>query len=162
MKKKMGAIALGCYLIDLFVKVILTRTGVVFYKIPVIKDFFNITYTRNYGAGFGIMQNQTAILVIIAIVVVIAIFKICLPQINNKLKIWGYGLLLGGIFGNLIERIVHGFVTDYFQFVFFKYSFPIFNLADAFICIGVIIIIIEAIRSEKNEVNGKRKHKGKN
>ena len=60
----------------------------------------------------------------------------------NKIGILAYGLLLGGILGNLYDRIFYGYVIDYLDFVIFKFNFAIFNLADAAIVIGAILLIV--------------------
>lgn len=59
-----------------------------------------------------------------------------------------YIFLTGGIIGNLIDRIIYGYVVDYLRFIIFGYNFPIFNLADICITIGVILLIINMLRKE--------------
>lgn len=59
-----------------------------------------------------------------------------------------YIFLTGGIIGNLIDRIIYGYVVDYLRFIIFDYNFPIFNLADICITIGVILLIINMLRKE--------------
>ena len=66
----------------------------------------------------------------------------------NKLEIVTYSLLVGGIIGNLIDRIVLGYVVDYLSFNIFGYMFPVFNLADIGIVISVFLIIIMSIQEE--------------
>ena len=61
-----------------------------------------------------------------------------------------YGLLLGGILGNLLDRIIRGYVTDYVSLNIVGYHFPIFNLADTFIVIGVFLLLLKEIRKENN------------
>ena len=60
----------------------------------------------------------------------------------DKFDIIGYSLLTGGIIGNLIDRIIYGYVIDYLDFYIFNYNYPVFNFADISIVIGVIIVII--------------------
>ena len=65
-----------------------------------------------------------------------------------------YGMLLGGIFGNFFDRLIYGSVVDFLDFYILGYNFPIFNLADCFIVIGIILVIITNIRKDKkNERN---------
>ena len=71
----------------------------------------------------------------------------------NKIDIVSYSMLIGGIIGNLIDRIVHGYVIDYLDFKIFNYNFPIFNIADTLIVISIIIIGISLIVGEYREQN---------
>lgn len=78
-------------------------------------------------------------------------YKYTKKQTNpNKLAILSHGLLLGGIIGNLIDRIIYGYVIDYLDFMIFNYNFPIFNLADTFIVIGCIILVINSYAKGEN------------
>ena len=71
----------------------------------------------------------------------------------KKIDIVSYSMLLGGIIGNLIDRVVHGYVIDYLDFKIFNYNFPIFNIADTLIVISIIIIGISLIVGEYREQN---------
>ena len=66
-----------------------------------------------------------------------------------------YSLLIGGILGNLFDRIIYGYVVDYLDFYIFGYNFPIFNVADMCIVVAVILAMIDIIRSENDEVRSK-------
>jgi len=72
---------------------------------------------------------------------------------QDKLNKIAFSLVIGGSIGNLIDRIVRGYVVDFIDFKIFGYNFPIFNLADTFITIGVIILIIIAFRKEDTNDN---------
>ena len=118
-------------------------------SINIIDNFFNITYVRNNGAAWSILSGNTMLLIMISL---IALFLIYFWFIKDKeLNKWeniGYGLLIGGTLGNLFDRIVYGYVIDYLDFKIFNYNFPIFNLADMCIVIGVILICINLIGGE--------------
>ena len=73
----------------------------------------------------------------------------------NWIDIIIYSLLIGGILGNLFDRIMYGYVVDYFDFYIFGYNFPIFNIADIFIVCSVILIIIDTLRGGSGEVRSK-------
>ena len=102
-------------------------------------NFFRIHFVTNTGAGFGILQGRTTILALISLIVAgIIIFN------YNKLPKEKYtqilfAIFLGGVIGNLIDRIFRGFVIDFLEFSFW----PAFNIADAAISIAVIGIIIK-------------------
>ena len=69
---------------------------------------------------------------------------------KTKLNTYGFGLLLGGILGNLSDRLIFGYVKDFLDFIIFKYDFPVFNIADICIVIGVILLIISILKGEDN------------
>ena len=79
-------------------------------------------------------------------------------EISRKIEIVALGLILGGLVGNLIDRIFYGYVIDYLSFEIFGYSFAVFNLADSFIVISVILLIIDMIlvEIESRKKNGSR------
>ena len=108
-------------------------------SIPIINNIFHLTYTTNSGAGFGILQQQKFLLILISIIVIGFIFYY-LPRIKEKEKLLQalVGFILGGTIGNLIDRIAYGFVIDFLDFRIW----PIFNFADSFVTIGVIGLII--------------------
>ncbi len=108
-------------------------------SVPFIKNIFHLTYRHNYGAGFGILQQQTYILIFISLIVIGAIFYY-FDKIKNKeisLQIF-VGFILGGTIGNLIDRISYSYVIDFLDFQIW----PVFNFADTFVTVGVIALII--------------------
>ena len=120
-------------------------------NIEVIKDFFYITYAENTGAAFSILNNSRFFLILMGICAIIMIFIFFIKnKKQTKLSIASYGILLGGIVGNLFDRIKYGYVIDYLDFKIFGYNFPIFNLADIAIVIGCFLLIIMIIMEDKN------------
>ena len=71
-------------------------------------------------------------------------------NIQNKLELVSISLIIGGSLGNLMDRVVRGYVIDFLDFKIFNYNFPIFNLADTFIVIGVILLLLKELRKENN------------
>ncbi len=118
-------------------------------KVYVIKNFFYLIYTRNIGAAFSMLEGKQIIFVLIGIIASIIIF---LYVRKNNIKNIGYPLLLGGILGNVLDRVIYGYVIDFIGFEIFNKSMPIFNIADTAIVIGAIIIIVG---SEKNEISSR-------
>lgn len=112
-------------------------------SISIIPNFFSLTYVRNIGAAFSILKGSRWLFIILSFIIlnVIFIFFINGKKLNN-IKIVIYSLLLGGIMGNLIDRILYGYVIDFLDFNIFGYDFAIFNLADTFIVISVILLIL--------------------
>lgn len=118
-------------------------------SIKIIPNFFSITYNTNYGAAFGSFEGQKYLFYIITIIVLIYFFKEYKKYNINNLTRVSLILIISGIIGNFIDRIIHGYVIDYLDFNIFSYNFPIFNFADSLMVIGVIILIIYTIMEEK-------------
>ena len=111
-----------------------------------IPGFFNLVYVRNPGAAWGMLGGQQAILILLSIVVLIllAVFhrRFLNPTLDHRIAL---GLMIGGILGNLIDRIKLGWVTDFLDFQFGTYHWPSFNVADSAICIAVGIYLLSAL-----------------
>lgn len=156
MKKKVYVLSLIFFLIDLISKVIILKIENIL-PITVIKNFFYLNKVTNEGAAFSSFTGYQIILILIAIVALIYIHKSVLKDIKTSLGTISISLLVGGILGNLFDRIVYNKVIDFLSFNIFGYMFPIFNIADIFICIGVLLLLIDYIRGEKNETRGNKK-----
>lgn len=130
-------------LIDIIIKLVISKNLIFNQSINVINNFFNITYVKNTGGAWSILSGKLDIIIIITIIV-ICMFIIYVFKRNNYtlLEIISYSLLLSGSFGNLIDRIVYGYVIDYLDFNIFGYNYPIFNFADICIVIGIILMFI--------------------
>lgn len=157
MKKRVILISTILFIIDLLSKIIVTNTLKINQEITIIKKFFNITYVTNDGAAFSLLSGNTIIFILIGLLVIYYIFKHILNEKISKLQLVSYSLLLGGIIGNLFDRVIYHKVIDFLSFKIFNYQFPIFNLADTFITIGTILIIIDILKGETNNENRSRK-----
>lgn len=141
-------------IIDQISKIIVAKTINMHNPIEIIKNFFYLTYTHNTGAAFSILTGQRILLIIIAIIVLIVLFNyIKKNKIETKIEKIAYSLVIGGSLGNLIDRIVRGYVIDFIDVKIFGYNFPVFNIADTFIVIGVFLLIITLTRKEHNNDN---------
>lgn len=125
--------------------------------IPALGEYFVFEHVDNYGAAFGILQNQGMLFVVIAVVVAIAIlfYVRYLPTEHNFVRIL-LGLQLGGAVGNLVDRINQGFVTDFVKMgIPGVYYWPNYNIADSSIVVGVIAlgiyIIIDDVRKQRQQ-----------
>jgi len=125
--------------------------------IPALGEYFVFEHVDNYGAAFGILQNQGSLFIVIAVVVAIAILVYVryLP-IEQTFVRFLLGLQLGGAVGNLIDRINQGFVTDFVKMgVPGVYYWPNYNIADSSIVVGVIAlgiyIMVDDVRKQRQE-----------
>lgn len=144
---------IGIILIDQLSKFYIQQTMTIGMSHPIITDVFHITYILNPGAAFGILENQRLFFIFIAIVMIFVVAYIY-PKIpsNSSLLRLGVALLVGGAIGNVIDRVKFGYVVDFFDFRIW----PIFNIADITIVIGVTLIIysmifLSNIKDENNE-----------
>ncbi len=128
----------------------------------VSQDFFRIRYAENPGAAWGLFRNLPEDirsplfhLVSISAVVLICYYFTKLSGTNaaEKWALWGLPLVLGGAIGNYIDRLARGFVVDYLEAHWYdKASWPVFNLADSAICVGVGMLVLGAfVRREKKD-----------
>ena len=140
--KKIEIISLIVIIIDRILKVLVTNNFVLNVRNKIIDGFFYITNCHNEGAAFSLFSGNVLFLIFITLIVLFLIYRTINKENVNKIGILAYGLLLGGILGNLYDRIFYGYVIDYLDFVIFKFNFEIFNLADAAIVIGAILLIV--------------------
>ena len=140
--KKIGIISLIVIIIDRILKVLVTNNFVLNVRNKIIDGFFYIKNCHNEGAAFSLFSGNVLFLIFITLIVLFLIYRTINKENVNKIGILAYGLLLGGILGNLYDRIFYGYVIDYLDFVIFKFNFAIFNLADAAIVIGAILLIV--------------------
>ncbi len=112
---------------------------------PIINNIFRLTYVENRGAAFGILQNQKLFFIIFALLVLGFIWFYTHNNRLNKIMIYGLSLATGGIIGNLIDRVRLGFVVDYLHIA----NFPVFNIADSAVTIGIALISIFIFKYDK-------------
>ena len=106
-----------------------------------IFDFLSLTYVHNIGAAFSMLEGGRWLFIILAIIALNIIYIVFIKDKNlSNFEIVTYALLLSGIIGNLIDRILYGYVIDFINITIF--DFAIFNIADSFIVISVILLLL--------------------
>jgi signal peptidase II len=115
--------------------------------IVVIDDFFNLVNVGNTGAAWSLFSGRNSILAFLDISTLIAIY-LWRRQLDLKKGVvqMSFGLLCGGILGNLADRLIHHHVVDFLDFHFGSYTYPTFNVADSGICVGIGIYLIYSLR----------------
>lgn len=109
--------------------------------ISIIPSVLHLTYVKNYGAAFGILQNQKFFLLgVTSIILIGIIIFLFFKEIKSGFLLWALVLIISGGIGNLIDRVFRGYVIDFIDFRLI--NFAVFNLADSYVCIGVFLIII--------------------
>lgn len=156
--KKVYIIAAISALLDQIIKYIFELNLNSGESITIIPNFFSFTLIGNTGAAFSILNSNTIFLIIISLVALNLIYIYFLKgkELKPKEEVT-FGILTGGILGNLVDRIFKGEVIDYLDFTIFSYNFPIFNLADIMIVLSVLYIALIMFRGEKNEDKSRRK-----
>lgn len=160
MKKILLFVSIICFFLDQISKFILEKLLTVNESIDIIPSFFSITFVKNEGAAWSLFSGEQLFLIFVTIIA-IPLLYFCL--IKNKplsrIEQGAYGLLYGGIFGNLMDRVFRGYVVDFLDFNILGYSFPIFNIADIAIVVGVFLTILLVWKGEKE--SGKNKNRKK-
>jgi signal peptidase II len=131
------------FILDQLAKFIINKTLNPNQSIPIIKNVFHLTLVYNRGAAFGIFKNQTLFFIVASILAIIFIyFNLRDSSPKSKLYILALSLIAGGTLGNLIDRLLLGYVIDFLDFRIW----PVFNLADSAITIGAILLGYSMLR----------------
>ena len=140
-----------CYAFSIFTDLYLSNIMVenLHNGLRVSNPIFSLNYVKNTGAAFSILQNSRELLIILSVVALVLLALHVIHHLKSiSLKSCFFiALLSAGIAGNLHERIIYGFVRDYFQLNFIH--FPVFNISDIFINVGVIVLIVMILLKRK-------------
>ena len=147
-------IIIGCIGIDQITKAIARATLKPKGSVSIIKNFFSFTYVENKGGAWGSFNGLLWLFIIVTILSLGVMFYL-LKDFNlktNPIFSIGLALLIAGSIGNFIDRIAFKYVTDFLDFIIFGYDFPVFNVADICIVIGVGMLIVHLLFFSKAEV----------
>jgi len=150
LKKKIYVLAFTFFIIDFLSKQAIINFIDLGDKIPIINNFFYLTHVTNTGGAWSILSGYTMILIFIGALTVVYIDKNFIHEELTKKELISFALLIGGIIGNIFDRVVYQKVVDFLDFNIFGYSFPVFNFADICIVLGALIMIIQVIGGNKN------------
>ncbi|ASE34448.1 lipoprotein signal peptidase [Mammaliicoccus sciuri] len=138
--------------LDQLTKFLIVKSLEVGESIKVISNFLYITSHRNQGAAWGILQGKMWLFYIVTIVVLVILFMFFKNEGYGRPDVQlGLSLLIAGSIGNFIDRLFRGEVVDFVDTYIFSYNFPIFNVADAALTLGVIVLIIVILFEGKEE-----------
>ncbi len=126
------------------------------YQSIAVLPSFNITLAYNHGAAFSFLASESGwqrwFFTGLAIVVsTILLFWLKRLKSDAKLEAASLALILGGALGNVIDRVVHGYVIDFLDIYYGTYHWPAFNIADSAICIGAILLIFDSFRNKTEQ-----------
>ncbi len=146
-------IALIVFIVDQITKWFVVKEMKIGQSIPLIEGVFHLTYHRNRGAAFGILQDQRWFFIVITLLVMGGIMYY-LRKVGRDKPLVSYALafILGGAVGNFLDRLLSGEVVDFLDFTLIHY--PIFNIADSAIVVGVALMILDTLMEMKKERRG--------
>jgi signal peptidase II len=140
-------------LLDQATKLLIDRSMQLFDSIPVVTNFFNITYVRNRGAAFSFLSEASwrlpffiAITLVASIAILVAFHKL---RDDQKLAQISMSMIFSGAIGNLIDRVRLGEVIDFLDAHWYRHHWPAFNIADSLICVGVFLLALDMLLEEK-------------
>ena len=156
MKRKIYILAGLAVIVDQITKLLVVFNFVLGEELTLIKNVFSFVYVRNNGGAFNIFSGNIIFLLLVSFGFIWILNKYILEKktyLKNEIVL--YGLLFGGIIGNMIDRIRVGYVIDFLAVKIFDYDFPVFNLADTFIVCSVIGLIYFTLKSGRKCKNGR-------
>lgn len=157
-REKIYGIACILLMIDQGLKLLVRSKLPILGEVTVIPNFFSIYHIENNGAAFSMFSGATIVLIVISVLVLAFLhYYVLTEEKMTKWRTFALGIIIGGIIGNLVDRLLYGAVVDYLSFDLFGYGFPVFNMADIGITIGFIILAIGILRRDSNEFGDSRK-----
>ena len=148
-------------IVDQISKFIIKANFNLYEQISIIKGFFKIIYVRNDGVVWGLFANSKSniipivitILSILALLTVLYIFA--KTAITCRLELISLSFIMGGALGNMIDRFIQGYVVDFIDLYIKNYHWPTFNIADSFISMGIVLLLISVLRNKCVHLNTK-------
>lgn len=153
MKLKVYIFSIIIFLIDLLSKIIVINF---LDSLTIIPGFLELKKVYNTGAAFSILSGNRLLFILFALFVLYYFFLYIINEAKSKIDVLCFSFIIGGILGNLFDRLFYGKVVDFISFNLFGYKFPVFNLADSFIVIGALIYIIYLIKGDKNGIESRK------
>lgn len=145
-------------LVDQATKLYIDHGMKLFDTIPVVTNFFNITYVRNPGAAFSFLSEASwrlpffiGISVIASIAILVAFHKL---RSDQQLAQISLAMIFSGAVGNLIDRVRLGEVIDFLDVHWYRHHWPAFNVADSLICVGVFLLAVDMLLEDRRVKNG--------
>jgi signal peptidase II len=143
-------------LFDQATKLFIDRSMQLFDSIPIVTNFFHITYLRNRGAAFSFLAEASwrlpffiGVSFVASIAIIIAFHKL---RDDQRLAQVSLAMIFSGAVGNLIDRVRLGEVIDFLDVHWYRHHWPAFNVADSLICVGVFLLAVDMLLEEKQKI----------
>ena len=149
MKKRLLIFTTLFLALDQILKVVIRHFISYGTSLKVINNFFYNSNVHNDGAAFSSFSGNTVFLIGMTLFSLVIVYYCFVKDKSLKsVEVFFIGMLLGGILGNLVDRVIFQYVTDYLEFIIFGYHFPIFNFADICIVVSVITLLILNLKED--------------
>lgn len=142
MKVKHIVLIIAVLVLDQLTKVFINTTMELGESMDVISGFFRITNLHNTGAAWSMFEGKMLFFYIISVVFLVLMVYFYRSEEADKLTKYGVVLMMAGTIGNFIDRLFLQYVRDFLDFVIIGYDFPVFNIADMSLCIGVGVVLL--------------------
>ena len=150
MKQKQNKLFYLLIAFSFFIDFISKRLVLYFFKeyntVSVISNFFSFTLSKNEGVAFSMLYGHVYLIIFLTLLFIVFIVRSVLKEKKSDYELVCYGMIVGGACGNLFDRVFYGYVVDFLDFNIFGWDYPVFNLADSFIVIGVILLLFYSFR----------------
>lgn len=156
MKKKIFIFSILFFVVDQISKLVLNNVLVLGKSYTIINNFLYITKVYNEGVSFSMFSGHRLLIIFVSLMIMIFLYFYMQKFKENTKNMIAFSMVFGGLFGNLLDRVIYGYVIDFIDFYIIGYNYPTFNLADKFIFIGVAILLYSIFLGEDNE-NSSRK-----
>ncbi len=127
--------------LDVFSKQLVVHFMEVGQSISIVPHFFSLTYVKNRGIAFSMLEGNLLFVIFLSLMIIGGIFFFIRFKKLSWSESFCYALIVGGAIGNLLDRVIYGYVIDFFDFTLFGYEMAIFNVADIFIVLGVFLLL---------------------
>ena len=155
-------ISVAIVLLDQLSKLLVIRSMRLGQSVPILPGFFDLTFVLNPGAAFSLfatlpewIRHTFFVLISIAAAILIVVYRSRYVR-ENRLASASLSLILGGAIGNLVDRLRYGVVVDFLDAHVADYHWPVFNLADSAISVGVTLLLLEMLLEWRRERKGSR------
>lgn len=157
-RKKMflyGAIIILGLIADQLSKYMILQHVQYLERMPVIQGFFDLTLVYNPGAAFSFLADaggwQKFFFMGLALIICIYLLQAIIRDEFGAMGKLAAALIIGGAIGNVVDRLVHGYVVDFLLFYYHNWFYPAFNVADSLICVGAVLLVLESIFHQKRK-----------
>ncbi|WP_066568667.1 signal peptidase II [Snodgrassella sp. CFCC 13594] len=147
---KYMALAAVAIVLDQLIKTLIVQQFSYMERVNVIPNFFDLTLVYNPGAAFSFLADaggwQKFFFMGLAVVICAYLIRAIAKNEFGGIGKWGAAMIVGGAIGNVVDRLIHGHVIDFLLFYYQEWYYPAFNIADSFICVGAVLLVIDSFR----------------